>query len=80
MFTHFKATVPVGYFPLYGELSESSLLVLANNGNTPTHPTRIAELQPEVDRLRSLLTAGKVATTKTATIEPLTREQYDAHK
>lgn len=78
-FTHFIATIdiPGHEFPLYGEISEKSLLMLANNGTDPSSDKHREELKQEAERIGSALKAGQIAATKTATIKPLTKEEYD---
>lgn len=73
-YTHFKANVPSGYFPLYGAITPTSLLVLANNGTTPKNVSE--HLRQESERLRTELEAGREVITKTAVITPLTAAQY----
>jgi hypothetical protein len=75
-YTHFSATIhlPGHYFPLVGPITETQLLTLANNGTTPRAAT--LALTAEAERIRAGLLAGNTVATKTATIRPLTAEEY----
>jgi hypothetical protein len=72
-YTHFAAST-AGAFPLYGEIDAAALLMLANNGSTPHVVT--SDIQAKANRLRECLTAGSTVTTASATIRPLTAEEY----
>lgn len=65
-------------FPLYGPINEASLLMLANNGTSPSRVT--PELTAEAERIRSGLARGEIVQTQTARIRGLTAEQYRANR
>lgn len=77
-FTHYSATInlPGHTFPLFGVIDVRNMLLLANNGRTPSEE-RAAELAGEAARIRSELEAGRVVATRSATIQPITAEEYE---
>jgi hypothetical protein len=73
-FTHFRAQVPVGIFPLYGAINDANALMFVHGGNTPSHVT--AEKQSRADNLCRLLRDGKIVRSGGAVIYPITAEEY----
>lgn len=77
-FRHYSATIKLpdsGYFPLFGEITERNMLMLANNGTTPGK-RRAAELQDEAARIRQELEAGRTVETRSAIVSPISAEEY----
>ncbi len=66
----YSATIhmPEHRFPLEGAVTREAMLMLANNGNTSQ--TITPELEAEAQRIEDNIRAGRIATTRTATIRP----------
>lgn len=76
--THYQAQIRLKghYFPQRGEITDQVMLELANNGTTPG--TITPELRGKADRIKAALLAGRIVSTATADISPLTLADFEA--